>query len=420
MRTVLIIHRCNVNFGNGGVEKYIRAQIKRYNQVHMDCLTVFPVRKRIAGISLEFYGVMQNTKMLGIYEKKEVMDYFLQIQKSGVRFESILIHHLMNFELDSLKQVVSVVNADNVKLYVHDYYTACIQYNLLKNDEAYCGNAQLDEKKCEGCRYYQEAAAAKKRVVDLLQEMKEKLEVIVPSEITRQLWCGAFPEFEGQISIVPHLLMEGKYEGNKEPVSIESVKIGFVGEQSHKKGWDKWKTATDNLWKQDKKRIFYYIGAKTDDRPFIKNINASIETGGNHAMVNALREHSVDCVVLFSGCPETYSYVFFEALAANAYVITCKDSGNIASAAAQFQNGIVLENTAGALTDYLADTKRLLEDINRFKKSDFFGPLYLHDNLHIEGSVEQFTLPKIHGQRMSLKKATAKLLYWCRYHKYYG
>lgn len=38
----------------------------------------------------------------------------------------------------------------------------------------------------------------------------------------------------------------------------------------------------------------------------------------------------IDCVILWSNCPETYSYVYFECFAANTFILANSLSGNIA------------------------------------------------------------------------------------------
>jgi hypothetical protein len=75
-------------------------------------------------------------------------------------------------------------------------------------------------------------------------------------------------------------------------------------------------------------------------------------------MVDALVEHGIDVVLLWSIWPETYSFTFFEALAAGCFVITNRNSGNIQAQVRQWNCGRVFD-TESEMLRFLSDSRRV-------------------------------------------------------------
>jgi hypothetical protein len=61
-------------------------------------------------------------------------------------------------------------------------------------------------------------------------------------------------------------------------------------------------------------------------------------------MIRAVAENEIDFAVLWSLCPETFSFTSLEAIAGGAHVITSNRSGNIAQIVRSSGKGIVFEN----------------------------------------------------------------------------
>ena len=61
-------------------------------------------------------------------------------------------------------------------------------------------------------------------------------------------------------------------------------------------------------------------------------------------MQQQLSKLNIDIVFQWSKCQETYSYTYFEAFEAGCYVVTNKNSGNIAEMTSQQNNGKAFES----------------------------------------------------------------------------
>ena len=99
----------------------------------------------------------------------------------------------------------------------------------------------------------------------------------------------------------------------------------------------------------------------------MKWVSVSVAKGNRQLMVETLRKHQIDVTLLWSLCPETFSFTLFESLAAGCYVLTYKDSGNIqAYLKRQSAQGLVLENES-ALFDLLASND-LISRVMEYQK----------------------------------------------------
>ena len=84
-------------------------------------------------------------------------------------------------------------------------------------------------------------------------------------------------------------------------------------------------------------------------------------------MTKKLRENKIDVVLLLSKVPETYSYTYYESIAAGAFIISYDVSGNIADQTNRRGNGIVF-SSKDDIVNYLNDMDRVITDINNFRE----------------------------------------------------
>jgi hypothetical protein len=87
-------------------------------------------------------------------------------------------------------------------------------------------------------------------------------------------------------------------------------------------------------------------------------------------MIEAVRQQRLDAVLLWSICPETFSFVAHEALAANALIVTGEDSGNIARIARE-RGGAVFRDEDALLRAFSDGTIQQL--IRRHRDTGYTG-----------------------------------------------
>ena len=96
-------------------------------------------------------------------------------------------------------------------------------------------------------------------------------------------------------------------------------------------------------------------------------------------MLKALRENKIQVAILWSICPETFSFTYYECFAAGVFVITNQNSGNIEAMVRENKNGIVLRDEM-ELRRFLSNAKLLKEKIMDWVERDYNCPEILREN----------------------------------------
>lgn len=373
---VLLVHCRNPYLNNAGSENFIMSQVKVFKRMDIDSIIIFPIV--VKQLKMKTWGCCVNDRYIGTFCSDNLIKEIENVN-SLYKCEGVFIHSLLFMDLKELGEIVSF--RKQVCLYLHDFCSCCVQFNLRKNKKEFCGNALLYDDKCSDCEYYKQSLSHKEKVETFLNNIAV-LDVVAPSEFVKTLWVEAFPEYSQRTIVINHKRMLGIYTGNMELLhSDRTIKIAFVGQGIDTKGYDKWLFATEEINSSYPGMYsFYHFGTTDQFKEYINNIAVSIVNEGPDAMIKALRSNNIDIVVLFSAAPETYSYTYFESLASNCFVITNNRSGNIAVETKNRSNGIVIENTREALYELLEDKNHLQQLLNSFKSSKKYGPEYLEDN----------------------------------------
>ena len=359
----LLVHNRNPYIANAGTEMYIQIQTD-YLLATMDVLVIFPVRKDYF-LTVYGWGLIVNKRFLGVFDERHIIKY-LSAYLIEKKCEGVLVHHLKWCNIESLSRILSF--SDRILFYVHDYYTCCIQANLLKNDEEYCGDAVLDSKKCSDCKIYKEAIDHKKRIERFFAGF-ERIDVIAPSKVAGDIWRKAYEKYSDNISVVDHLIVD-TVPGSQFSVlsDKDKINVAFVGLGDKVKGWELWKEALTRLTADERYEYnFYHFGQVFEALDGVTQVAVSISKDGPEAMTEKLKEYSINVAVLYSIWPETYSYTYFEAMKAGCFIITNDRSGNIVSQVEKYDNGMVLECTADSLKNLFMNPGKLRGEINRFR-----------------------------------------------------
>ena len=267
---------------------------------------------------------------------------------------AIHIHHLMHLSISGVAYLLSTLQVPRIRLFLHDYYTICPQFNLLRDGTEYCA---VD---CRDC-------GAKDRRIPHFSMMKRFLEgleaeFVAPSQVAGDIWRTAFPEHAQKIRVVPHqnrLERQISFTHSGITSSRYRPRIAYLGYESINKGLELWRklvSVGDLKGKYD----FYHLGAAGIRMPGVKYVPVSFLVEGPDAMIKALRKHQIDIAFLWSICPETYSFTVYEAFAANSFGMTNAISGNIAAQVRDSGRGVICRNEP--------DLFQLLKDVTGFRE----------------------------------------------------
>lgn len=398
----------SISYGNyvgniGGTNKVILAHKLMLESGGISHIHIFLCLIRIPLTDVfpfKYWGVtIDGHTLKQVFTLTEVIQILGHIINSGSKLNEIHIHHLMYLNMNHLVKLLDIFIVP-IKIYLHDFYTICLQFNLLKDDNQYCGKGAVSWDKCNSCRYYLDSNKHSQKIIFFLNKYKENIKFIAPSDIVKEIWTSAYPYYKNKVIVVYHQNLLGLYRNNCEVIPDRSpVKIAFVGGQAFNKGWTSWINVTRKAYNLGCNEKFYHFGNTGNTSHYIKNVPVCFSSENINAMVMALRTYRIDVAVLWSICPETYSYTYYESTAANTFIITNINSGNIAAMVRKRNNGIVLDNES-EFAELICNEKRLRHIVNHFKQSGNYGPLDLVENTEFlqllsKGNVNtEIVLPK--------------------------
>ena len=371
---------------SSGTSKVVKAHEQIFNDNGIGYITIFPI-SRSGGeganwhvITTGCYALIINGRFYRVVTEIELLNELLRLQENGIYCVGILVHHIIRNDINELYSIIEKIDDVPIVYYLHDFYTCCPNPYLLRNDLTPCADRS---QACDGCVYINKRDSHLKKIRRLFTLINGRVVFVAPSEYVKDKWLLFYPEYHEKTFVVPHQKREGTYLSLRDSeIQDENtpLRIAFVGAQKEIKGWDTYKKLVSNLRETYHRNYeFYYLGYGKEEIPGVKSILVQISEQGNDAMINALRDNSIDVVLLLSKCGETYSYTMYESRAANCYICTMKSSGNIAYSVSTHLWGSVLR-TEEELTNLISDEETFRKRIYTWKKEVEPGPLRYLDN----------------------------------------
>lgn len=331
----------------GGIQVYISQEQLFYTQNKTNYLHVYP---RTSSKLLLDDGIFLplGINLNGEYICTVDLDSLLQfLNDKDVDILDVFIHHTMGLNVSTLNGILES-NHKRGKFWVHDYFSLCPSYNLLRNDIDYCSAPDTNSNACAICRYGSLRVKQQAAFTRLFEE--NDLRVTAPSKYALDLWLS---KSSYKISASePHPIARLDW---KDPDGLadhsDKIRIGFLGYPIKSKGWDAWLRLVNQC--KDESIEFFLFSSLDGDPGNYTRIHTSFSPQKPTIMVDNLKETKIDAVLLWSIWPETFSITLHEALAAGCFVITNKSSGNIQDYLAKNPHqGAILEDEA-ALHDFI-------------------------------------------------------------------
>lgn len=311
----------------GGSQVSVADEQERTNVLGISYLQIYPYikgKRFTSGDRLEYIGVSLDGIAIGFTEIRELCQAVSNLKDRSL--DKVIIHHSMGFTYESVQRVLDLAGKRGV-FWLHDYFSLCPSYNLLRNDTVFCGAPELNSNECAICHYL----PARREQVDLFEKLfsQNQLEVAAPSRFTYELWQNRFPIHPERVAIIPPARLEWQH-ATQTGFQGGVMRVGFLGYPLAYKGWDSW-TALTSALVEDKRYKFYHFSAQACGPGNYKHVNVRVTKDDRNAMLDAVRKKQIDAVILWSQVAETFSFTLHEALAAGAYILTNPQSGNIQS-----------------------------------------------------------------------------------------
>ncbi|WP_018931027.1 hypothetical protein [Gracilibacillus lacisalsi] len=353
-KTIISISRNNFLHFTGGTSKFITEQMEyfsgnNYNHIHLTWNRINV--KKFRGIYIQ---VVKNGVELGMYKLNELLD---KLQK----VKCIVVHNLIGMELDIFTSIKKKLRNPPVFYYLHDFSCVCRNIKLMYNDNYFCESYRNNWNMCLSCKY----KTGRNKNYSFHSELfrDNNMYLIAPSNNTKQIITSAFNFDDDKISIIPH--QKYNFIEKNRNVKNKKLRIAYVGSKHKHKGWGTFKEickAFNNSYD------FYCLGNSDEIIEGVKYVEVSYLENGELAMTKKLKEFNIDIALLWSECPETYSYTYYESSAAGCLILTNTKSGNIHDQVMINNNGISLERKQD-LYNLLTNKDELLYWVKQSNKS---------------------------------------------------
>jgi len=322
-RTVITISNGDDHQSVGDVQVYISHEQRLANQAEQNYLHVYPKTGNELlledGISFPL-GVNFNGENIGTVGINVLLESLRSIQTSIV---DVNIHHTMGWNLSAIDSILELSERRG-NFWVHDYFSFCPSFNLLRNGVEFCVAPEISSNACTICRYSNLRARQQARFKQFFTH--NALRVITPSRYALDLWLSKAPYMTSSSELRPLAGLNWLDSQNIQD-HHNHFRIGYIDSPIRAKGWDAWLRLVSAL---DVENLEYFHFSSVEGEPGnYTRIQTPLSAQMPFAMIDSLRETNIDAVFLWSIWPETFSVTLHEALAAGCFIITNRSSGNI-------------------------------------------------------------------------------------------
>ena len=271
-----------------------------------------------------------------------------------------VVHCLLGHQIDPLIALHAALGPAAAVFWVNDYEAACVGYNLLRNDVAFCGGPPPGSMACRVCVYGEDRDEHLAQLGGLFAAVP--FHVVAPSEAALAVWTAAvrLPHASVQVHeyvrVRPGAVRYGMLGASPRGTPDNPVRVGFVGFPMPNKGWPAFAQVAAALVGHGGYRLFHFTASAADlPLPGVETVLTKVGPDARGATADALAAASIDLVLVLSPWPETFCLVAYEAIAAGADVVTLPGSGNVADMVLARGRGLVVPDAAAMVEFFTSE-----------------------------------------------------------------
>lgn len=344
---------------SGGIQLCVDKELGHFNSAGLDYLHIYPVipATRLAKKGEDvLVGVSLNGQELPPARMSGLLE--LMCQLANENYELVFaLHHLMGHSPEMIGEMLRQCGNPPAYFWVHDYFSLCRSYTLLRNGIHFCHAPDASSNACMTCIYGEDRIDHTTRVLELLSQ--DNVIAVFPSNVSREVVAKAGHKLDFDNSIIlPHITLEEVYaERNPSFHGSDDITVAFIGTPAHLKGWDVfWDLA--KRYDPEGALRFLVFSTKPPVPGNYRWVPVHTTAEAPRAMIDALESHNVDIVIIWPGWAETFSLTTCEAIAGGAYIVTNSWSGNVAQLVKMHSRGTVLDSHS-ELLDFLSSESLL-------------------------------------------------------------
>lgn len=258
----------------------------------------------------------------------------------------LVVHSLLGHHADWIERLAAAVRFEQRVFWLHDYFSLCTGFNLLRNDVSACGAPAADSDSCRLCVHGAARPAHLARLHTLFDRLSFR--VIAPSPSALRLWADRtrLPHAGAEVRL--HREIEARPVAGPARPTGRPLRVAFVGQAAMHKGWFVFRELVDSL-RRDDRYAWYHLGATPDPHPRVTHVPVRHTPEHPQAMQQAIEAQAIDIALVLSIWPETFCLAAHEALAGGALLVTLAASGHAAEMARSTGASVLVADEEGLL-----------------------------------------------------------------------
>lgn len=258
-------------------------------------------------------------------------------------FESeVIVHHLLGHNPEQVSELVRATGQDSCWFWVHDFFSICPSPGLQRNSVSPCNAPDVSSNACSLCLYGAERRAQQDRFARFFDELTVR--VVAPSQFAARFWSEKARLKSSDLVVSEHMVVDQEIvQAAAQKAGEGPIRVAYLGFPGPYKGWPTFQRLVRNFG-HDPRFKFYYFGNSHISHRQIETVDVHVTAEDPDAMIRAIESNSIDLVLHWATCGETFSISTHEALAAGANIITNSISGNVAETVKKMNVGMIMEN----------------------------------------------------------------------------
>ncbi|HEY1746986.1 MAG TPA: hypothetical protein VGG11_09535 [Xanthobacteraceae bacterium] len=346
---VAISHDCYIRV-IGGTQIFIADEQAKFNALGCAYVHISPQIARLTFApedSRTLVRVVADGKLVGLFPIAAVREMLKKIAPPGDRRPTLIVHSMMGFTPADVVKLCAALKPERRLYWLHDYFSLCEGFNLLRNDAHFCGAPPETSFACRVCVYGKTRHAHLQGMRTVFEACR--FEVASPSAAALEIWQKSTSLPRHNETVHPHWRLAAESPCKKPGGRVgarKRISIAFVGFAAASKGWHLFCDLVQQL-QHDRQYKFYHFAAEgTSSLPQVEFVRTEVTAADRFATRRLLAHHAIDVVAVLSPWPETFSYVAHEAVAAGAKILCLTDSGNVAKLVRSLDYGWVVDDAA--------------------------------------------------------------------------
>lgn len=388
-KLVLSISNDNYLKHTGGIQKFVRSESRWAKDSGITYLNICPTRPALAltvnSVSKTFLvNCTAGNEFIGTFTLSEVYETLDDlVAKIPTLNSTAIIHSVMGWNLDLLVQLIRN-RMHKTYFYVHDYYSLCPEYRLLRNGIEPCDAPNVKGGICRICVH----KSARENYINHFSSLFNSINphLIFPSETAKSAFVNSGLYKNLTASILPHIDVKiardsGKHVAEKivNPNNSNKIRIAYCGSPIGHKGFYHYEKIMD-IVRDNNLLEFYHFGSTNTDLNGLIYKKVLLEQGLS-SMSSAIKESNIDIVFIGSTWRETFNFIAYEALQSGAAILTLNSSGNVAELVNKYLVGKVVANWQDAarlisdksLTDMISEWKLAIQRLDFSENKSIFS-----------------------------------------------